>query len=60
MSVDGTRVAEPTRVDVSTLGGRDVTLAFRVARRGRVKLSPFTLETYGAFWQNPVLLREAP
>jgi len=55
MNVDGVRVPEPERVDLSGFAGRDVTLVFRVKRNGRVKLSPFTLETYAVFWQNPVL-----
>jgi hypothetical protein len=54
MSVDGVRVPPVQRVDVSHLAGEDVTLLFRTERRGRVRLSPFTLETYGMFWQNPV------
>ena len=29
-------------------------LVFRTERYGRVKLSPFVLETYGMFWQDPV------
>ncbi|MFP6624430.1 MAG: hypothetical protein VCC20_13195 [Myxococcota bacterium] len=55
MSVDGVRFPQTHRVDVSHLGGKDVTLVFRTQRQGRVRLSPFTLETYGMFWQNPVL-----
>ena len=55
MSVDGVRFPPTHRVDVSHLGGKDVTLVFRTQRQGRVRLSPFTLETYGMFWQNPVL-----
>jgi hypothetical protein len=54
MHVDGIRVPKPLRVDVSHLAGRDITLVFRSERRGRVKLSPFILETYGMFWQDPV------
>jgi len=55
MSVDGTRFPETRRVDVSHLAGREVTFVFRTQRHGRVRLSPFTLETYGMFWQDPVL-----
>jgi hypothetical protein len=55
MTVDGVRFPKTHRVDVSHLGGQDVTLVFRTERQGRVRLSPFTLETYGMFWQNPVL-----
>ena len=55
MNVDGVRFPKTHRVDVSHLAGRDVTLVFRTERQGRVWLSPFTLETYGMFWQNPVL-----
>ncbi|MEE2673210.1 MAG: hypothetical protein VX466_05405 [Myxococcota bacterium] len=55
MSVDGVPFPKTHRVDVSHLGGSDVTLVFRTQRQGRVRLSPFTLETYGMFWQNPVL-----
>jgi hypothetical protein len=55
MNVDGTRVPTPERVDLTHLAGREITLAFRVERRGRVKLSPFTLETYAVFWQNAVI-----
>ena len=54
MNVDGVRVPPVQRVDVSALGGQDVSLRFRTTREGRVRLSPFTLETYGMFWQNPV------
>ena len=54
MNADGVRVPETRRVDLSHLAGRDVTLVFRTERYGRVKLSPFILETYGMFWQDPV------
>ena len=53
MNVDGVRVPEARRVDLSHLAGRNITLVFRTERQGRVKLSPFILETYGMFWQNP-------
>jgi hypothetical protein len=55
MNVDGVRVPAVHRMDLSHLAGQEVTLAFRTERRGRVKLSPFILETYGMFWQRPVL-----
>ncbi len=60
MNVDGIPVPEARRVDLSHLAGREVTLVFRTERRGRVRLSPFTLETYGMFWQHPVLELPAP
>jgi hypothetical protein len=60
MNVDGVRVPKTRRIDVSHLGGREVTLVFRTERRGRVRLSPFILETYGMFWQNPVFELSTP
>ena len=54
MNVDGVRLPAVQRVDLSRFGGRELTLSFRTERQGRVKLSPFILETYGMFWQNPV------
>jgi hypothetical protein len=54
MNVDGVPFPRVHRVDLSYLAGEQVTLLFRTERRGRVKLSPFTLETYGMFWQRPV------
>ena len=54
MNVDGVRLPPEHRVDVSRIGGREVTLAFRTERKGRVRLSPFILETYGMFWQRAV------
>ncbi len=54
MQVEGVRVPKPRRANLSHLAGEEVTLVFRTERRGRVKLSPFTLETYGMFWQRPV------
>jgi hypothetical protein len=58
MNVDGVRVPETRRIDLIRFPGlanRDVTLVFRTERQGRVKLSPFILETYGLFFQDPVL-----
>lgn len=54
MNVDGVPVPPVHRLDLSRWAGRELVLEFRTERRGRVRLSPFTLETYGMFWQRAV------
>ncbi|MFT5694326.1 MAG: hypothetical protein ACI9QQ_000300 [Myxococcota bacterium] len=54
-NVNGEAFAATSRVDLAQFANRNIVLTFKTSRRGRVKLSPYTLETYALSWQNPVI-----